>query len=262
MKVVLCYYSITGNTRLACEFIASKLNAADVTLFNLAKNSLPDFGSYDAVGFAAYADFGGASRYLHNLFGNIPHQGNKPAFVFNTYGCMSMGTLKDLSAIVTARGFEIINGFSLHTPENYPPMRKSRMAFDSAPKPKAILKLESRVDELNSQLADLANGNTVTKRFHTGVGGRLGITRKRSSAKKDFGRQVVDPEKCNSCGKCLGTCPAEAIRMDTVPVFNHDLCDGCWGCYNICPQQAIRSRKMQGEYQYRGPSQLLKDKLS
>ena len=51
----------------------------------------------------------------------------------------------------------------------------------------------------------------------------------------------VDPEKCNSCGKCQEVCVYNAIIVmkKGVLVFP-ELCHGCGSCSYFCPQKAIK----------------------
>ena len=57
---------------------------------------------------------------------------------------------------------------------------------------------------------------------------------------------VIDPEKCNPCGKC-----AEACRFDAIKDFQVDpiSCEGCGVCFHFCPQGAILLKEVQsGEW--------------
>ncbi len=57
---------------------------------------------------------------------------------------------------------------------------------------------------------------------------------------------VIDPGKCNQCGKC-----AEACRFDAIKDFQVDpiSCEGCGVCFHFCPQGAILLKEVQsGEW--------------
>ena len=51
---------------------------------------------------------------------------------------------------------------------------------------------------------------------------------------------VCDPEKCESCGICVQTCPVKAISMNNIPEFNDSICIQCFCCMELCPHGAIR----------------------
>ncbi len=51
---------------------------------------------------------------------------------------------------------------------------------------------------------------------------------------------VVDKEKCEGCGDCVGVCPSEAIKMvDNKAEVDKDACCDCAACVDACPKQAI-----------------------
>ena len=54
---------------------------------------------------------------------------------------------------------------------------------------------------------------------------------------------VVDPEKCDYCGKCGEICEFNAIVVikNNVLVFP-DLCHSCAGCWLVCPREAISTK--------------------
>jgi heterodisulfide reductase subunit A len=55
---------------------------------------------------------------------------------------------------------------------------------------------------------------------------------------------IVDADACTSCGKCLTSCPYDAITMTVgdgreVAVISETGCKGCGGCVPVCPDDAI-----------------------
>ena len=42
MKGIICYYSSSGNTRLACEYIERKVSNCSFDLFDILKDGTPD----------------------------------------------------------------------------------------------------------------------------------------------------------------------------------------------------------------------------
>lgn len=63
------------------------------------------------------------------------------------------------------------------------------------------------------------------------------------------GRQVLDPERCISCGLCSRDCPSGAIKMTEfgtriLPVFLLDRCVFCYQCAESCPRNAISTSKV------------------
>jgi len=59
-------------------------------------------------------------------------------------------------------------------------------------------------------------------------------------------KAVLNPEKCNSCGKCREACYFNAIGWspENKPVFDAFLCEGCGACKIACPEKAIKLKKI------------------
>ena len=262
MKGIICYYSGSGNTKLAVEFLSRQISSIEFDLFDIVKNKIPNFTKYDIAGFAAFTDFGGPSQIFYDFCNNIELQENKPAFVFNTFGLLSGGTLKKLKSLTKSKGFKVISGYSLHTPESYPPMRKKDMTFDDAPNQKEFDKFNEYITLLNKQIQEIKAGNSPTlESIKIGIFGYLMPSFSRKKAKKDFGIQNIKEDICIACGICQKACPYIAIEMAPKPIFNHEKCQGCWACYNHCPEKAIYTPKFKGEHQYPKPSSQLVERL-
>lgn len=56
-------------------------------------------------------------------------------------------------------------------------------------------------------------------------------------------KPVIDPEKCQGCGKCVSRCPFSALELKnqkaTLIPF---ICEGCGLCAEICPYGAIKMK--------------------
>ena len=263
MKGIICYYSGSGNTKLACNYLKNKIKNADFELYNIVKNDIPDFGEYDFVGFASFTDFGAPPKLMYMFVEKISNQNGKNAFVFNTFGAISGKTIREFDKLVSEAGFKVHTGFSLHTPESYPPMRKRGMAYNNSPKEKNLNQLDEFITDLDTIINEVKSSKEVEKRkLKLKLMGRLLPVYKRTQAKKDFGIQNVKKELCAECGVCMNGCPYEAITMDPKPIFNQGICAGCWYCYNHCKQKAIYTPKFSGDYQYANPNENLKSKLN
>ncbi len=261
MKGIICYYSGSGNTKLACNYIKSKIQNANFELFNIVDKEVPNFDNYDIVGFATFTDFGAPPKYIYSYFGRISDQKGKNAFVFNTFGFMSGGTLKNLENLLETSGFNVVSGYSLHTPENYPPMRKRGKDFDHAPTTKELQEFNEYIKVLDKQIQELSQNKEIEKKKIKKTFSSLILKFSREKAKEDFGIQELKSELCTECGVCFNGCPYDAITMNPKPTFNHDICAGCWYCYNNCKNKAIVTHKFKGDFQYPKPIKQLKEKL-
>ena len=262
MKGIICYYSGSGNTKLACNYIKNKIKNADFDLYNIVKSDVPDFSKYDFAGFASFTDFGAPPKLLYSFIDKIDNQNGKNAFVFNTYGFMSGGTLKSMEQLLNSKGYNVLSGFTLHTPESYPPMRKRNKAFDDSPNTTELQRFDDFIQLLDKQINDLKSDVEIQNVKIKSPFSSLFLKFSREKAKKDFGIQNVDEQKCEECGVCMKGCPYEAITMNPKPIFNHHICAGCWYCYNHCKQKAIYTPKFTGKHQYPKPSEALNNKLN
>lgn len=140
MKGIICYYSGSGNTKLAINYIKNKTKNADFELYDIVRSELPDLSEYDIIGFATFTDFWGVPQYFCSFFDEIAPQPNKYAFVFNTFGFISGKTLKHFAKLAQSKEFNVLCGHSLHTPESYLPMRSRNRTYDTSPNPKELKK--------------------------------------------------------------------------------------------------------------------------
>lgn len=261
MKGVIFYYSGTGNTALACRYVARHLQMP-FDFVDVTKAVEIDLVGADVVGFATSTDFWGVPHVLETFIESLPRQEHKPAFVLNTFGALSGQTLRILAEEVAAKGFEVLAGHSLRTPESYPPMIAGRMGAADAPGKRALAGLDSFISELGALVEAVGEGRHVE-----GLEPRIGLVnslfprRLRTTARDDMGEKHLDAALCTECGVCERLCPYGAIRLEPKPVFDMGKCYGCWRCYNRCPEHAIYTDKFQGGPFYPGPSKLLKEKL-
>ena len=258
MKGIICYYSGSGNTKLACQYIAGNLKGIDIKLHNMVKDGIPDLKDYDIIGFAAWTDYWAPSILVEDFIKKLPKQNNKPAFVFNTYGFISGKTQTIFAKLVTARGFKVIAGHALHTPENFPPMIMGGRANEQAPNDKELDNFKKFISELNTLIPQIKEGKELKKGK---IKGAMLPAFPREKAKKDMGEKFIDESLCTECGICKSSCPYGAIELSPKPVFDMDKCYGCWACFNHCPTMAIYTNKFRGEGHYPKPIPQLVEKL-
>ena len=262
VRGVICYYSGSGNTRLACEYMAARIGVS-FDLVDVTNGGDVDLLSYDMVGLAASTDFWSIPRRFEEFLASLPPQSGTPAFVLNTYGLASGRTLRDLADQAMARGFAVFGGHSLRMPESYPPMIAGHMGFADQPKAKGMAKFEAFIGDIARALEAVGRGEGVeSKPVRLSPLNYLGPARARTTARADMGEKFVDAALCIECGECAERCPYEAITLAPKPVFDMAKCYGCWRCYSQCPQHAVYTHKFRGGPYYPGPSERARDALS
>lgn len=52
---------------------------------------------------------------------------------------------------------------------------------------------------------------------------------------------IVDQEKCDGCGLCLGVCTCKSLVLvnNVITVIESEECDWCTQCEAVCPTGAI-----------------------
>jgi ferredoxin len=262
LKGIICLYSGSGNTRLACQYIVKRIKSAKFDLFDITSGKTPDFNAYDAAGFATFTDFLDPPYLMKDFIEKISHQREKIAFTFNTYGFINGKTRHTLTNWVTAKGFKVISGHSLHMPESYPAMVARGRGNEQAPDERELIKFKSFISGLDEALHVYQQRGAVRKRKATPNLFNMVLPRySRTHARHDMGAKYVDASLCNECGLCEKLCPYKALTLKPKPVFNEKKCYGCWRCYNHCPRKAIYTAKYRGAGHYPGPTASLKNKF-
>ncbi len=263
MRGIICYCSGSGNTRLACHYIAGKVRNIEWELFDIISDGIPALENYDIVGFAAFTNYSGIPYIFQNFMEMLAQQNNKPAFVFNTYGFIKGRTLRILSELAEMKGFKVVAGHSLHTPESYPPMIARGMGNKKAPDEKEMIHFNEFISELENLIYLIKSGGELhQKKIKVGILDSLFKPLSSDKARKEMGDKFVDESLCTECGLCGNLCPYLAINCSPKPVFDMNKCCGCWTCYNHCPVKAIYTKKFRGVGHYPQPINLLKEKLS
>jgi len=262
MKGVVCYYSATGNTKLAIRYIIKRLSF-EFDLCDIARDPRPDFSQYIVVGFACPVDWLAEPYLMGKFMSELPTVKETPAFVFTTFGGIPGKTLTNLKIAATVIGFKVIAAHQLHVPDNYPPVLYSgRHKNFGMPNEREMEAFHKFITDLDLALKDLEAGKVVKEaRLKTNVLGAIIGHFGRDRSKKAQGPKFVDEKLCTKCGKCEKGCPYKAIKLDPYPKFDENLCYGCWACYNRCPEKAIYTKRFRGKGQYPGPTEELKKKL-
>ncbi len=290
MRGAVIYYSNTGNTRIACEYLKAKITNVDFELLDMRTSVITDLSSYDVIGFAFFADSWKPSEIYLNYVRSLKNTAGKFAFSFNTYGSSNGKAAYIMCRLLVEKGITLIGSHALHTPENYPPMIQSGFAFSEYPKKQDMVKLDAFLANLNRRLYDIQNGLPfVGEKPKISLPQRLLPSDPKVLMRPITGKieMHVLPKECIKCGLCVRLCPVKAITMQepsknsvsepgaktseksgdesvsesrdqtrqSAAVIDTSKCEKCWSCYNHCPSQAIQAGKYHGVSQYPGPSQ-------
>ena len=192
MNGIICYYSGTGNTKLACKYIASRMDNIEFELFDIVKGELPNLDNYDIVGFATFTDCWGPPYLMQKFIERLPTQKNKPAFVFATYGFTPGKLLKTFAKWISVRGFLVVAGHALHTPENFPPMVASGRGYENSPNEKELNNFKNFISELDTIASRIKDGKEIRKgKIKIGFLFYILPGFNRTKAKRNMGEKVI-----------------------------------------------------------------------
>jgi flavodoxin/NAD-dependent dihydropyrimidine dehydrogenase PreA subunit len=263
MKILFCYHSQSGNTALACRALGQRLNSASWDFFDAAKGSPPDLHSYDLVGFASWTYYLALPPFFEEFLSNLPEQNGKPAFVFSTFGVMAGQVLVRMKKMLTAKGFVVLDGYSLHVPESYPVYIAQGVHSLEAPTPQEMTEFDGFASRMAVHMERIRAGAAPQPaKIKLDIFSRLIPPTSLKKIRRDMGPLAVDSTLCDQCGICRQVCLYGAIDSAMPPVFLPDQCKGCWACFSHCPQKAIFTGKVRGQGHYPQPAEALVGKLT
>lgn len=266
MKILLLYFSGTGNT----DFIAKKISQEllnqnyEVTISSVEKLSPSEVANYDFLifGYPVYAF--DMPVFLHKYVDQMDQVSKKGLILFCTMGFYAGNAQKRVAQEFVAKGYIPIADEQIKLPgsDGLAFMKKesklvkkivSTNYHESFKINQAVGKIVQKVNEVNSNGINeddaLPRGKHVgrvtsgfTKLFFGYFEGRL---------KKKF--RVEDD--CIKCGLCTRICPAKNIEFDQGKIRFLNRCFLCMRCIHHCPVEAIQiGKKTKGKYRYKGPS--------
>lgn len=264
MKAAIIYYSTTGNTKLACEYIKKKLSGIKIDLIDFVKRGQSSLTPYDVIGFAFFTDSWKPPVIFQDYIRSLNGLEGKHAFVFNTYGCISGQSVSVMQNLLMDKGMTVFAGFSLHTPENYPPMIASGLGFANSPGKAELRRLDRFTKTLQAGLERIERKQTMNAcRPKKSLLDLILPSEPDKFTSAVFGKtkMEIDDSKCIICGLCKKHCPADAIRIGDTVHIDSAKCQACWSCYNHCPSKAVKAGRYIGQGQYRGPSGHYREKF-
>lgn len=262
MKGAIYYYSGSGNTELACKFVAAKINQAQFELFDMTRSEKPDLKPYDVLGFAFPTHHLGVEEIFAQFVAGLEMRPGQPVFMLNTYGVMPGKAAKIVNSLLEKRGARLIAFHALMLPENYPPFIAQGVTGADQPDAKQMAAFHQFILGLGDKLDQIRTGLIPEKaKVKLDIFSRLIPVKSRAGVLKEMGTLKLDAALCTQCGQCAQSCCYHAIRMEGTPVFVREQCRGCWTCFNHCPQKAIYTDKVKAAAQYPGPGSKLIEKL-
>lgn len=265
MKIVICYFSGTGNTRKIAECFAEYMREHDndVRVFSIdgltLNKKLPDetveeIKTCDLLGFGYPVYAFNAPPIALTFAKKLPRLAQpKRAFIFNSSGeplrLNNISSLK-LCGILRRRRIEVTNEYHYCMPYNIMFRHSDEMAHKMFETAKRLVPLDAReiLEGQKHRLKRIKCGNTIAWVMRCEQwGGQLN------------GRMYRVSKECVHCGKCVTNCPTHNIRITEKGKFKFGgKCLMCMRCAHLCPQNAIRigmfnGWKVNGPYTFVAP---------
>jgi flavodoxin/Pyruvate/2-oxoacid:ferredoxin oxidoreductase delta subunit len=265
MKILILYFSGTGNTEFVSRYIKEHLisDAYETTLAPIELFNKESIAQYDSLffGFPVYAC--NMPRFVQDYLQEIPITAARTVFIFCTKAFFAGTAIKRASQIFQERGYTTVGYADLKMPGS------DGLAFlkkDSQTVSKMINKDFSKlneIDEMINRSKDIMEicgrgsinqyavdikpavinflASKLLEAVYETIEGRL---------KKKFWAD----ENCIGCLKCEKICPVKNIEVNEKGVLFRDHCLLCMRCLHQCPKEAIQiGQKTVGKFRWKGP---------
>ena len=265
MKVVICYFSGTGNTAKIAEKYRDNLveRGASVTVYaidNLLLNGLTEeflnnLKDADLLGIGYPVHAFNAPSIVLRFANSLPKAtAKKRAFIFSSSGeplkLNNISSLKTQS-LLRRRNYYVTNEYRYVMPYNIMFRHSDSMAYRMWDVAQKIIPLDvdEILDDKEHRMKRVFCGSFVAWVMRCEHwGGRLN------------GRRYKVDDKCVQCQKCVNICPTKNITIKNGRMRFGKNCLMCQRCVQLCPKDAIHmgwfnTWKVHGAYTFAEPAE-------
>lgn len=256
MKILICYFSGTGNTQKVVDFYANVLSTEygdDVTLARMEDEFNYDLNDFDIIGIGYPVHAFNAPSIALKFCKRLPKlAAKKQAFIVNTSGeplkLNNISSIK-ITAILKRRNIIVDNEYHYCMPYNMIFRHGDEMAYRMWTTAQLLAPLDIKKIRSGekSHLKRVFMGGFIAWIMRCEHwGGRLN------------GKQYKVNEHCVNCNKCVNICPTHNIKMENGKMKFGGKCLMCMRCAHLCPTDAIKigwfnSWKVNGAYSFKKP---------
>lgn len=268
MRVLILYFSGTGNTDYVARYLQRKLESFSVDAgLSSIETILPEKSAeFDLliVGFPVYA--GRPPEFLQQYLNLLPNASQKGLFVFCTRAVFTGQAINNVYDQLNRKGYIPLGYKIAGMPgsDGLPFMNKNSSFARRA---------------LNKDYSDLRGINQFAQRITDVIGAinqGQSVNSMRKQAPKEipllnrafqllwdvgyrFAEKKIKPkfrvdEKCVQCGICVKQCPSNNISLINGSITFNTHCYMCMRCINQCPKEAIQIGKgTVNKFRWKGP---------
>ncbi|SFX24384.1 EFR1 family ferrodoxin [Ruminococcus sp. XPD3002] len=233
---MILYFTGTGNTKFAAEYLADHIEDELVSLNDILKYKRPlEFSSDKAFVVCAPIHAWGFPRIIVRLIKRAKFSGSSKLYFIGTMQSQTGDCDKELSRITAEIGMEYMGFCGIPMPNNYITGGKLPTSSQADELIEASLPV---MNELSSRIfQELVITKTDCTPFAAIASGAVNALFNRFAVND---KKFIVSGQCTSCGKCEKVCPVNNIKLSSagVPHFR-DYCINCFSCINRCPSEAI-----------------------
>ncbi|MEF8799252.1 MAG: EFR1 family ferrodoxin [Candidatus Bipolaricaulota bacterium] len=266
MKVLILYFSGTGNTKFIAEKISRKLEEGDYTTEASSVETFDpeDVDGYDLLVFGYPVHGYEMPSFLKSYLSDLSLLRSKGVIVYSTIGYNGGNSLRSTAEILETEGFKVVGSEEFRMPGNDGLIISGKESdtvrevldtdYNSSPViNEKVSNIAQRIGELAGNKVDENEVLKPEKKFTYVL-----LTPLMKLAfylfEKIFVGKFRADESCVACGLCEEICPADNIELNNGKVAFGDDCYFCLRCINQCPVEAIQiSRFTEGKFRFKGP---------
>ena len=257
MKILICYFSGTGNThRVVNKYSESFIrHGHEVDVYKIEDNNFAyNLDEYDMIGIGYPVHAFNAPSIILDFAKNLPQQEGKKFFIVKTSGeplkLNNISSIK-LIKILTKKGYTLTNEYHYVMPYNIIFRHTDNMAYKMWETAQSVIPIDCR---------EITSGNTSYLE-NVFMGSFLAfIFRIEHWGGRFNGRRYKVNKNCIQCGKCVNICPAKNITIKDGKFHFGKNCLMCMRCSFLCPKSAIKiglfeKWKVNGAYNFNNPNE-------
>lgn len=248
MKVLVAYFSGTGNTRAVAREVIAALSAQGAEVLEKDVTALADrpagmdLGDCDAVVFGLPIYVNRAPRPLREWLGTLGGGGRKCSTFFTYGGVNSHPAHRSTRAILESRGFDLVSSAEFVGAHTF-----NRNGWEAAPGRPADADFELAREYATRTLARFRGEDAGRPgSFPEGKAGDAALDQMEAGMKQAIPKGPSRSGKeCSMCMDCENLCANGA--MDAAKgEADRDKCVLCLRCVELCPDGALAMADMSG----------------